>query len=332
VAFSRDLTSALAAAAAVAALMWLAPAALAGLLAYQRAALLRAVTAAAFDAPGALATALETLARTLAWPLTAAATFALAAGLLQTRGLVAPAAFRFDLGRASPSAGWRRLAGGGAALGVARGLLGGGAVAAVAWVTLRPALGGLGTLAGAPAPRLLAAWGELAGRLAGRLVVAGLLLGALDGVVARRRHRRGLRMTRDEIKRELEETEGDSEHRAERRRLLRNLGEQRMVADAREADFVVAAAEALDSGAIAVALRYERGREQAPVVVAKGARLLAARISQVAREAGVPVFNDGRLARSLNDVGGGQPIPPALYAAVAEILRVVYRDAGARRV
>ena len=115
---------------------------------------------------------------------------------------------------------------------------------------------------------------------------------------------RGLRMTREEVKRESKESEGDPSHRAERQRLHRELMEQRMVAEVRKADFVV-----VNPDHIAVALRYDRDGDAAPVVVASGERLLAERIKQVAREAGVPIFRDVTLARSLRDLpeGAGDP-------------------------
>ena len=92
-----------------------------------------------------------------------------------------------------------------------------------------------------------------------------------------------------------------------------------MVAEVRKADFVV-----VNPDHIAVALRYDRDGEAAPVVVARGERLLAERIKAVAREAGVPIFRDVTLARSLRDLPEGTEIPAALYEAVAEILRAVY--------
>jgi flagellar biosynthetic protein FlhB len=99
--------------------------------------------------------------------------------------------------------------------------------------------------------------------------------------------------------------------------------EQRMVAEVRKADFVV-----VNPDHIAVALRYDRDGEAAPVIVARGERLLAERIKQVAREAGVPIFRDVTLARSLRDLPEGAEIPAALYEAVAEILRAVYAMAA----
>ena len=83
---------------------------------------------------------------------------------------------------------------------------------------------------------------------------------------------------------------------------------------------------------IAVALRYDPDGDAAPVVVAKGERLVAERIKQIAREAGVPIFRDVTLARSLAELAEGGEIPAALYEAVAEILRAVHGLAGARRV
>ena len=161
--------------------------------------------------------------------------------------------------------------------------------------------------------------GLLASRLAERVALVALALGLADYLFVCRRHRRGLMMTREEVKRESKESEGDPSHRAERQRLHRELMEQRMVAEVRKADFVV-----VNPDHIAVALRYDRDGDAAPVVVASGERLLAERIKQVAREAGVPIFRDVTLARSLRGLPEGEEIPAALYEAVAEVLRTVY--------
>src|SRR5205814_4053974 len=122
-----------------------------------------------------------------------------------------------------------------------------------------------------------------------------------------------------EVRRDTRETEGDPRHKAERQRLHRALAEQRMLEDVRKADFVV-----VNPDHLAIALRYDRDGEAAPVVVARGERLLAERIKEVAREAGVPIFRDVTLAHSLRALEQGDQIPEALYEAVAETLRVVY--------
>jgi flagellar biosynthesis protein FlhB len=303
--------------AAIAALILGGPQTTARLLAYWRASL--AAAPAAGSPAGALADGLGAMARALAAPLGAAAGLALAVGLLQTRGLVALGAIKPDLSRLSPGAGLKRAFGGQAALAVGKGLSKVVLVAVLAWLTVRPVLGGLTGLAGAAPGRFLGALGTLAARLAGRVALVALGLGMADYLFALRRHRRGLRMTREEVKRESKESEGDPSHRAERQRLHRELGEQRMVAEVRKADFVV-----VNPDHIAVALRYDREGNAAPVVIARGERLVAERIKEVARQAGVPIFRDVTLARSLRDLPEGEEIPAALYEAVAEVLRMVY--------
>jgi type III secretion protein U len=317
VAFSRDLTSAAATTAAIVALVAQGPEIAAGLLAYFRGAL--AAAPAGGSAAPALAAGGQVLAGSLAVTLAAACAGALGAGLLQTKGLLALGAVRPDLGRLSPAAGLARALGPQAALQVGKGLIKVALVAALVWITVRPALAGLTGLAGAPPARLLTALGELSSRLAGRVALVALALGIADYLFVWRRHARGLRMTRDEVRRESKESEGDPSHRAERKRLHREILEQRMVDEVRKADFVV-----VNPDHIAVALRYDRDGDGAPVVVASGERLLAERIRQVARQAGVPIFRDVSLARSLHDLPEGAEIPVALYEAVAEVLRVVY--------
>ena len=317
VAYSRDMVSAAATAAALAALAAGGPGLAARMVALFRASL---SAAPAGGPPGpALMAGLGAIARALAAPLLAAATAALGVGLLQTRGLIAVEAVRPQLARLSPAVGLRRAFGGQAALQLARGLVKAALVGAIAWVTVRPALAGVAGLAGAAPPRLLSALGLLGQRMAARMVLAALGLGIADYLFARRRHMLDLRMTRDEVRRETREAEGDPVRRAQRLRLHREILEQRMVSDVRKADFVV-----VNPDHIAVALRYDRNGEAAPVVVASGERLVAEQIKEVARAAGVPVFRDVTLARSLRALPEGEEIPVALYEAVAEILRVVY--------
>jgi flagellar biosynthesis protein FlhB len=318
VAVSRDATSAAAMTAAIVVLVVQGPTSTARLLAYWKGAF-AAANASDGGAAAALLTGVGVMARVLAMPLAAAALVALGVGLMQTRGLLALGALRFDLARLSPAAGLGRAFGGEAALQVGKGLLKATLVGVLAWLTVRPVLAGLAALAGAPIPRLFAAMGALSARLAERVALVALALGAADYLLVRRRHLARQRMTREEVKREYKDSEGDPSHRAERQRLHRELTEQRMVAEVRKADFVV-----VNPDHIAVALRYDRDGESAPVVVASGERLLAERIKQVAREAGVPIFRDVTLARSLRDLPEGAEIPAALYEAVAEILRSVY--------
>ncbi|HXU61667.1 MAG TPA: EscU/YscU/HrcU family type III secretion system export apparatus switch protein [Polyangia bacterium] len=321
VAVSRDLISAAAVTAALAALVIGGAGLTARLVGYWR----RAFAAALVDAGvgAGLSAGLGALARALATPLAVALGAALLAGLVQTRGLVAVGAVapRFD--RLSPAEGLRRLGSGVAALQAAKGALKGMVVALLVGWLLVPQLAGLTGLAGAPAAAVLGALGLLARRLVLGVGLVALALGAADLLFVRRAHRRRLRMTRDEVRREQRETEGDPRHRAERQRLHRQVLEQRMLADVRKADVVVVNPEH-----IAVALRYDGDRDAAPVVVASGEHLLAEHIKQVARQAGVPILRDVTLARSLRALPEGDEIPPALYEAVAEVIRVVQGGGG----
>ncbi len=314
-AVSRDLTSAAATAAALGVLVVRGPKLIAGLVSDWRSAF---AAAGAGTAAAGLPLGLAQLAHALAAPLAAATLAASAIGLAQTRGLLAPSAMAFHFDRISPAEGLRRLGSGLAAFQVAKGVVKGGLVAALAVWSVAPQLAGLTGLAGSSAAVVLGALGLLGRRLVLGVALAALALGAADLLFVRRAHRRRLRMTRDEVRRDQRETEGDPRHRAERRRLHRELLEQRTIADVRKADFVVVNPEH-----IAVALRYDARRDAAPVVVASGQRLLAEHIQQVARQAGVPVVRDVALARSLQALSGGQEIPPALYQAVAEVIRAI---------
>jgi len=322
VAISRDLVSAAATVAALGVLVTTGGGLIARLLVYWRGAFAAATSGAATG--WGLPAGLRELARALATPLGAALGAALLVGLAQTRGMVAPAAVapRFD--RLSPAGGLRRLASGLAALQAAKGAFKGMIVALLVGWLIVPQAAGLTALAGTPAAAVLAALAVLARRLVLGVAVAALALGAADLLFVRRAHHRQLRMTRDEVRREQRETEGDPRHRAERQRLHREVLEQRMIADVRKAHVVV-----INPEHIAVALRYDGDRDAAPVVVASGEQLVAERIKQVAREAGVPVLRDVTLARSLRALPEGDEIPPALYEAVAEVIRVVQAGAPA---
>ena len=309
-AVSRELASAAALVAAVAVLAVDAPALVARVVAALRAQLGAAVAGAAPSQALGAASALGI--RLLAPALIAVVVVTVVVGLAQTRGLVtAPA--RAGLASAD---GWRRVFDGRAARACAVGLFEVALVAAVAWLALRPLVGAVVGLPGTAASRLLAILGTTTERLAARLAAAALVLGVVDAALVARRHRQALRMTRDEVRRDLKEAEGDPAHRGERRRLHREIAERRAIDDVRAADLVVV------DDLTAVALRYGADAA-APVVVAKGARLVAARLRQLAREAGVPIFVDADLARALVALAEGAEIPAALYEAVAALVRVV---------
>jgi flagellar biosynthesis protein FlhB len=122
-------------------------------------------------------------------------------------------------------------------------------------------------------------------------------------------------MSREEVNREHKEREGEPLHKAERQRLHREVLEQQMIDEVRRADLVV-----VDGDRLAVALRYDPDGPAAPVVVAKGERLVAVTIGEVAREAKVPVLADATLAQALRAVEEGDEIPESTFEVVAQAL------------
>lgn len=139
-------------------------------------------------------------------------------------------------------------------------------------------------------------------------------------------HEKRLRMSREEIKKELKESEGDQVVRVRRRTMARQLARRRMLLSVSQADVVVT-----NPTHIAVALKYDPEVADAPVVLAMGERKVAERIKELARQHRVPTVENKPLARALFATARvGLPIPVELFVAVAEILAWVYRQAGYR--
>ena len=150
------------------------------------------------------------------------------------------------------------------------------------------------------------------------------VVAAIDYLYQWRVFEKGLMMTRDEVREETKETEGDPMIRARIRSIQRAMARRRMMQDVKKADFVVT-----NPTHLAVALSYDKLKAGAPKVVAKGAGLIAEKIKETARRHGVPVLENKPLAQALyKAVEIGREIPTALYRAVAEILAYVYRLNG----
>lgn len=162
------------------------------------------------------------------------------------------------------------------------------------------------------------------GRLVGHtfFVIAGsmILIVAIDVPFQLWNHAKQLRMTKEELRQEHKESEGDPQIKARIRQQQRDAARRRMMAEVPKADVIVT-----NPTRYAVALRYQDKGMRAPQVVAKGSYLLAERIRELAEEHGVPILQAPPLARALYRHGelGGE-IPAALYTAVAEVLAYVY--------
>jgi len=148
-----------------------------------------------------------------------------------------------------------------------------------------------------------------------------LLLGAVDLFRQRRRYRKDLRMTKQEVREEFKEIEGNPQVKMRIRRLQRELLRRQMMRQVPQATAVV-----VNPTHYAVAIRYRMETMAAPAVVAKGKNYLAQRIRQIAMEHQVPIVENAPLAQALyKSVEVGQEIPAHLYRAVAEVLAYIYR-------
>jgi flagellar biosynthetic protein FlhB len=264
----------------------------------------------------------------VAWPFLVIPTLAGVGGhLLQTRFLVATEGVAPQWSRLSPLAGFGRLWSLRSLAELVRSLLKLAALGTLAALTLYEdwaLLVGLGEGGGAAAA--MAAVGRVVWDLWLRVGLAYLAIGALDYAYQWWQHERSLRMTRQEVREEARETEGDPHLRGRMRGIHRQMVTRRMAAEVARATVVVR-----NPVHVAVALRYDGGAMAAPRVVAKGERLVALRIVDLARRHGVPVVENPPLARALHRaVEIGREIPPDLYRAVAELLAHVYALAGRR--
>jgi flagellar biosynthetic protein FlhB len=153
-----------------------------------------------------------------------------------------------------------------------------------------------------------------------RVVLVMLALGLLDYAYQRWQWEQDLRMTVQEMREEMRQLEGDPHVRQRVRQIQRQMAMQRMMAEVPAADVVVT-----NPTTYAVALRYDLRGMDAPMVTAKGARLMAERIRAIAEDNRVPIVEKPELARTLyRTVELDQAVPESMYRAVAEVMRYVY--------
>ena len=157
-----------------------------------------------------------------------------------------------------------------------------------------------------------------------KIASALLLLALLDFGFQWWRHEQDLKMSTQELRDEMKNTQGDPQVISRRRQVQRQLVQNRMKSTVPKADVVVT-----NPTELAVALQYDPATQAAPIVLAKGAGVLAQRIRQLALENGIPIIEKKPLAQALyKNVEINHPIPGDLYSAVAEIMAYVYQLKG----
>jgi flagellar biosynthesis protein FlhB len=244
------------------------------------------------------------------------AVFGLAAALLQNAPRLVLQRISPDLSRVSPLAGWKRIFGAQGLVEFAKSLFKLTSVTAVVAVVLRAsearAFEAMYTDPVALPEMIL----SIAMRIVSAICIATIVLVAIDLAWARFHWRRELRMTKQEIKDEHKQSEGDPLVKARLRSLARDRSRQRMIASASRATLVIA-----NPTHFAIALRYKRDENAAPVVVAKGMDVIALKIREVAEQNRIPVIENKALARALYEaVQVDQVIPAEFFRPVAEII------------
>jgi flagellar biosynthesis protein FlhB len=273
--------------------------------------------------PGALLEAAAAHGAAAVAPVLAAATVAgTLVTFLQVGPLFSTEAVAFKPERLNPIGGLRNLFAPKQAIELLKSLLKMGVIGWVLWSCLRDGTRGALGLVGRDAGSILGTAGTIVTTLLLRAGVVLAALAVLDVLHQRWLWRERLKMTKDEVKREYKDAEGDPHAKAERDRVRQEILEHSVLERVRTASVLV-----VNPTHYAVALRYdEESGVEVPEVLAKGTDGLARRMIDAAREAGVPVVRDVPLARALHDLDVGDEIPEALFDAVAAVLAVAWQE------
>ncbi|HBH26162.1 MAG TPA: flagellar biosynthesis protein FlhB [Rhodospirillaceae bacterium] len=272
----------------------------------------------------ALAAGLSAIGVALLLPALVLMAVAFAGPFLQVGPLFSTEPITPKLSKVSLVSGLQRLFSGRALFEFFKGIVKISAVSAAAFLALQPFVPGLPHMVGMPAGDLLAEVFFLLMRMLAVVLVVLLVLAVADLLFVRFTHHQKMRMSRQEVRDELKQSEGDPLIRARLRALRAERAKKRMMANVPKSDVVIT-----NPTHYAVALRYDPAEMEAPVCVAKGVDAVALRIRAVAAEAGVEVVESPALARTLYTVVEvDEVIPPEQYRAVAEVISYVFKRRG----
>lgn len=161
---------------------------------------------------------------------------------------------------------------------------------------------------------------ETVGNLSTDIATLMIILGILDFVVQKRDYKKNLMMTKQEIKEEYKQMEGDPKIKSKRQQKAREMSMARTMQSVETSTVIIT-----NPTHIAIALRYEQGVDEAPVVMAKGLDYMAMKIKDKAKEKGIPIIENKPLARAMyHKVEPGSSVPVEMYQAIAEILALVF--------
>jgi flagellar biosynthetic protein FlhB len=249
---------------------------------------------------------------------------AFASNVMQTGLLFSNEAMTLKFSKINPLTGMQRIVSLKSLVEVIKSFLKLAIIGYVAWYTVDAEWANIMAIGGSSPRGIAAQMAAVILRIGLRTAIALVILAVLDYLYQRWEHERSLRMTKQEVKDEFKQREGDPKVKGRIRQKQREMARKRMMAAVPHADVVITNPQHL-----AVAIRYDRDRMAAPEVVAKGSGFLAERIREIAQHSEVPILEDKPLAQALyRHVEVGEQIPVMLYRAVAEILAHIYRQRG----
>ncbi|HEX2113314.1 MAG TPA: flagellar biosynthesis protein FlhB [Alphaproteobacteria bacterium] len=252
----------------------------------------------------------------------------IAASLLQVGPLFSAHPMKPELSKISPIKGFERIFSSQALVEFVKGIIKLAVVGTVVWFLMWPEFDRLENFFDYDMPALVAVLNSLSLRLIATILAVMAVIAGADWFYQRFAHLRKLRMSRQELRDEQKDTDGDPLVKGRLRQIRMERARRRMMQEVPKADVVIT-----NPTHFAVALRYDQTTMAAPRVVAKGADLVARRIRELAEEHKVPIVSNPPLARALYaSVELDQEIPPEHYKAVAEVIGYVMklRRAGAR--
>ena len=248
--------------------------------------------------------------------LGAACAAGVAANLLQTGFIFNPSKLAFDPSKLSPMKGFKRVFGLDGFAQFVKSLLKVSLTGLLAWWVLKPHLPELENLSGMEPIATMGFAADILRRLVFAVAAFLLVVAGADWFWQRQRFMKRMRMSKEEIKEEFKQTEGDPHIKGRQRQIRHERARRRMIQAVPEATVVV-----MNPTHYAVALKYDADETPAPLCVAKGMDSLALKIRAIAEEAGVPIIEDPPLARALfATVEVDEVIPPAHYEAVAKVI------------
>ncbi len=275
----------------------------------------------------AVVEALKEVLKIIALPILFLMLAAFAGPFLQTGPLLAPDIIKFDLSKISPMKGFQRLFSLKSVVEFLKGILKLVVVSVVGYIIIRPYFYNVDHMVGLPLPLAMDEIRVLITKLLIGILVVVLIMAVLDLAYQRYDHYKKMRMTKQEVKDEYKQSEGDPHVKAKLRQLRQEKARARMMQAVPTADVVIT-----NPTHYSVALKYDPDQNEAPIVVAKGINEVALRIREVAREHKIIIMPNPPLARVLFDsVEIDEAVPPDHYKAVAEIISYVFKLKGKLR-